>query len=130
PKCHGSKDTTHRDTCQCTQPQREQKFQSIHIQPRHDARCNHTEIGFQFLIFHQLRIFPLKQFITLKCFKEKGDNVMAKVKEEQSSQQTKQVLAFSTRLRHDLKKACRQLDEGEGQEDVTISKEVEAWLNK
>lgn len=36
---------------------------------------------------------------------------MAKVKEEQSSQQTKQVLAFSTRLRHDLKKACRQLDE-------------------
>ena len=28
---------------------------------------------------------------------------MAKVKEEQSSQQTKQVLAFSTRLRHDLK---------------------------
>ena len=53
---------------------------------------------------------------------------MAKVKEEQSSQQTKQVLAFSTRLRHDLKKACRQLDEGEG--DVTISKEVEAWLNK
>ena len=26
--------------------------------------------------------------------------------------------------------ACRQLDEGEGQEDVTISKEVEAWLNK
>ena len=49
---------------------------------------------------------------------------MAKVKEEQSSQQTKQVLAFSTRLRHDLKKACRQLDEGEGQEDVTISKEV------
>ena len=55
---------------------------------------------------------------------------MAKVKEEQSSQQTKQVLAFSTRLRHDLKTACRQLDEGEGQEDVTISKEVEAWLNK
>ena len=55
---------------------------------------------------------------------------MAKVKEEQSSQQTKQVHAFSTRLRHDLKKACRQLDEGEGQEDVTISKEVEAWLNK
>ena len=38
----------------------------------------------------------------------------------------KRQLAFSTRLRHDLKKACRQLDEGEGQEDVTISKEVEA----
>ncbi len=77
-----------------------------------------------------MTIFSVLKPYTSKCFKEKGDNVMAKVKEEQSSQQTKQVLAFSTRLRHDLKKACRQLDEGEGQEDVTISKEVEAWLNK
>ena len=68
--------------------------------------------------------------LTMVLSGEKGDNTMAKVKEEQSSQQTKQVLAFSTRLRHDLKKACRQLDEGEGQEDVTISKEVKAWLNK
>ena len=55
---------------------------------------------------------------------------MAKVKEEQSSGQEKQVLVFSTRLRHDIRKACRQLDGGEGQEDVTISKEVKAWLNK
>ena len=55
---------------------------------------------------------------------------MAKVKEAQSALQEKQVLTFSTRLRHDIKRACRQLDEGEGQEDVTISKEVEAWLNK
>ena len=72
----------------------------------------------------------MKKLNVILVYNQAGDNVMAKVKEEQSSQQTKQVLAFSTRLRHDLKKACRQLDEGEGQEDVTISKEVEAWLNK
>lgn len=53
------------------------------------------------------------------------------VKEEQQTpQQEKQILVFSTRLRHDIHTACRQLDEGEGQEDVTINKEVEAWLNK
>lgn len=55
---------------------------------------------------------------------------MPKTKQKQSSQQEKQVLVFSTRLRHDLKAGCRQLDRGEGQEDITISKEVEAWLNK
>ncbi|WP_296122901.1 hypothetical protein [uncultured Bacteroides sp.] len=55
---------------------------------------------------------------------------MAKVKEAQSALQEKQVLTFSTRLRHDIKRACRQLDEGEGQKDITISKEVKTWLSK
>lgn len=50
--------------------------------------------------------------------------------EEQTPLQEKQILVFSTRLRHDIRTACRQLDGGEGQEDVTINKEVEAWLNK
>ena len=49
---------------------------------------------------------------------------MAKTKQE------KEDLVFSTRLRHDIRTACRQLDEGQGQEDITISKEVEAWLKK
>ncbi|WP_418698134.1 hypothetical protein [Bacteroides sp.] len=55
---------------------------------------------------------------------------MAKTKEEQASQQEKQILVFSTRLHQDIRTACRQLDEGQGQEDLTISKEVEAWLKR
>lgn len=55
---------------------------------------------------------------------------MAKTILEQSSQQEKQVLIFSTRLRHNIKAACRLLDRGEGQEDITINKEVETWLKK
>lgn len=55
---------------------------------------------------------------------------MAKTKQEQTLQPEKQILKFSTRLRHDIRIACRQLDRGEGQEDVTINQEVEAWLSK
>lgn len=50
--------------------------------------------------------------------------------ELQTSQQEKQILVFSTRLHHDIRIACHQLDEGQGQEDVTINQEVEAWLSK
>lgn len=63
-------------------------------------------------------------------YKEKGDICMPKAKQEKPSQQEKQILVFSTRLRHDLKIARRQLDNGEGQEDITINEEVEKWLNK
>lgn len=55
---------------------------------------------------------------------------MAKTKEEQSSQQEKQVLVFSARLRQDIKIACCQLAKGEGQEDTTINEEVGLWLSK
>ena len=55
---------------------------------------------------------------------------MAKVKERAIVPANKASPRILHPLRHDLKKACRQLDEGEGQEDVTISKEVKAWLNK
>lgn len=48
---------------------------------------------------------------------------MAKVKEEQSSQQTKQVLAFSTRLRHDLKPAGNWMRE----KDKRMSQSVRRW---
>lgn len=55
---------------------------------------------------------------------------MAKTKQEKPSTQEKQILVFSTRLRHDIKLAGKQLDAGHGQEDITIDKEVEGWLNK
>ena len=55
---------------------------------------------------------------------------MTKTKLKQTLQPEKQILKFSIRLRHDIRIACRQLDEGEGQEDLTINQEVEAWLSK
>ena len=65
------------------------------------------------------------------CFKyQKEIDYMAKTREEKSSQQEKQILVFSTRLRHDIKIAGKQLDAGQGQEDITIDTEVESWLNK
>lgn len=55
---------------------------------------------------------------------------MKKTAPEQTPQPTRQILVFSTRLREDIRTACRQLEHGEGQEDVTIDKEVKSWLNK
>lgn len=55
---------------------------------------------------------------------------MKETEPKQASLPTKQVLVFSTRLRQDIQTACRQLENGEGQEDVTINKEVKSWLNK
>lgn len=63
-------------------------------------------------------------------FNSKEIDNMAKTRQEKSSQQGKQFLVFSTRLRHDIKLAGKQLDAGHGQEDITIDKEVEGWLNK
>lgn len=55
---------------------------------------------------------------------------MAKTKQEQPPQPEKQILVFSTRLCHDIQVAVKQLADGQGQEDITIDKEVESWLNK
>ncbi|WP_018668188.1 hypothetical protein [Bacteroides gallinarum] len=55
---------------------------------------------------------------------------MKKTAPGQTPQPARQVLVFSTRLREDIRTACRQLEHGEGQEDVTIDKEVKSWLNK
>ncbi|MCD8182338.1 MAG: hypothetical protein LUE99_03795 [Bacteroides sp.] len=54
---------------------------------------------------------------------------MGKEEQKQSPKQAKQILVFSTRLRHEIRQACRQLEQGEGQEEVTINKEVDVWLN-
>ena len=55
---------------------------------------------------------------------------MKETEPKQTSQPAKQVLVFSTRLRQDIQTACRQLETGEGQENITINKEAESWLNK
>ena len=55
---------------------------------------------------------------------------MKEKKTKKTSNPSKRVLVFSTRLRQDIQTACRQLENGEGQEDVTINKEVKSWLNK
>ena len=53
---------------------------------------------------------------------------MKKTVPGQTPQPAKQVLVFSTRLREDIRTACRQLEHGEGQKDVTIDKEVKSCL--
>ena len=40
------------------------------------------------------------------------------------------VLVFSHQLRRDIETACRQLDNHEGQYNLTIIKEAKEWLNK
>lgn len=41
-----------------------------------------------------------------------------------------QVLVFAPQLRRVIETACRQLDNNEGQNNLTIVKEAKAWLNK
>ena len=41
-----------------------------------------------------------------------------------------EVLVFSHQLRRDIETACRQLDNREGQNNLTINKEVTEWLSK
>ena len=41
-----------------------------------------------------------------------------------------QVLTFSHQLRREIETACRQLDNREGQNNLTINKEVAEWLSK
>lgn len=75
-----------------------------------------------------MEVFRIK--LKAAFFISKETDNMAKTKQEKSSAQEKQILVFSTRLRHDIKLAGKQLDAGHGQEDITIDKEVEGWLNK
>ena len=51
-------------------------------------------------------------------------------KQKEVPQSFKEVLAFSARLRRDLFMACMQIENGLGQDDVTINKEVEVWLSR
>ena len=45
-------------------------------------------------------------------------------------QSKEQVLVFSHQLRRDIETACRQLDNREGQNNLTINKEVTERLSK
>jgi len=45
-------------------------------------------------------------------------------------QSKEQVLVFSYQLRREIETACRQLDNREGQNSLTISEEVKGWLSK
>lgn len=45
-------------------------------------------------------------------------------------QSKEQVLVFSHQLRRDIETACRQLDNSEGQDNLTIIKEIKEWTKK
>lgn len=45
-------------------------------------------------------------------------------------QSKEKVLVFSHQLRREIETACCQLDKREGQNSLTISKEVTEWLSK
>lgn len=47
-----------------------------------------------------------------------------------AAQSKEQVLVFSHQLRRDIEAACRQLDNSEGQDNLTISKEIKEWTKK
>lgn len=47
-----------------------------------------------------------------------------------ATQSKEQVLVFSHQLRREIESACCQLDNREGQNSLTISKEVTEWLSK
>lgn len=45
-------------------------------------------------------------------------------------QSKEQVLVLSHQLRRDIETACRQLDNSEGQDNLTIIKEIKEWTKK
>ena len=47
-----------------------------------------------------------------------------------AAQSKEQVLVFSHQLRREVETACCQLDNREGQNNLTINKEVTEWLSK
>lgn len=51
-------------------------------------------------------------------------------KQKEVPQSFKEVLAFSTQLHRDIFMACMQIENGLGQDDITINKEVEVWLSR
>lgn len=58
--------------------------------------------------------------------KEK-DTLRSETQDEPKSKE--QVLTFSHQLRREIETACRQLDNREGQNNLTINKEVAEWLS-
>ena len=52
---------------------------------------------------------------------------MKETEPKQASNPTKQVLVFSTRLRQDIQTACRQLENGEGQEGSKVMVKQINW---
>ena len=59
--------------------------------------------------------------------KEK-DTLRSETQDEPKSKE--KVLTFSHQLRREIENACRQLDNREGQNNLTINKEVAEWLSK
>ena len=52
------------------------------------------------------------------------------MKSQDEPKSKEQVLTFSHQLRREIEAACRQLDNREGQNNLTINKEVAEWLSK
>lgn len=80
-----------------------------------------------------------KLFVSSRCsMKNKEDNPMinneekitARTQTPDEPQSKEQVLVFSHQLRREIETACRQLDNREGQNNLTINEEVKGWLNK
>ena len=60
--------------------------------------------------------------------KEEKDSLRTETQDEPKSKE--QVLVFSHQLRREVETACCQLDNREGQNNLTINKEVAEWLSK
>lgn len=60
--------------------------------------------------------------------KEEKDTLRTETQDEPKSKE--QVLIFSHQLRREVETACYQLDNREGQNNLTINKEVTEWLSK
>ena len=60
--------------------------------------------------------------------KEEKDTLRTETQDEPKSKE--QVLIFSHQLRLEVETACCQLDNREGQNNLTINKEVAEWLSK
>lgn len=62
--------------------------------------------------------------------KNKEDKDTLRIHAQNTLKSKEQVLTFSYQLRREIENACRQLDNHEGQDSLTISKEVTEWLRK
>lgn len=59
--------------------------------------------------------------------KEEENSLRTETQDDPKSKE--QVLTFSHQLRREIETACCQLDNREGQDSLTISKEVTEWLS-
>lgn len=60
----------------------------------------------------------------------KEEKTELRTKTQNESRSKEEVLVFSHALRRQIETACCQLDNREGQNSLTISKEVKEWLSK